>query len=283
MVFNSLVYFWLNLKKGADVTMTGKQWFKKRIIADDIILLDDNGQSNTYLITGSKRSMLIDTGWGIGDLPGAVGELTSTPVIVVNTHGHPDHGCGNYQFDSAYVSKEDEYLLRGYFDEKIRGWMIKNIGISPFPDGFSADKWISAKPGGIMHLHDGQVFDLGGKTIEVVSMPGHTPGCVTLLDREDRMLFTGDSVLEGDVWMFLDESEPLEVYLSSLKRLDSVSGGFDMLLPGHGRAPISKAIISEFIRGVENILDGRLKGKPHNTPHGEGLLCRFETCGVVYK
>lgn len=272
----------LESAKEMNVIMKGKEWFRKRRITDDIIMLDDNGHSNIFLVRGNERSMLIDTGWGIGDLPGAVSELTDKPVIIVNTHGHPDHVCGNYQFESAFITKEDEHLLKGCFDEKMRRWVIENGIGSPLPEGFSKEDWIHAKPGGLIHMQDGQVFDLGGRTIEVISVPGHTPGCVALLDSKDRMLLTGDTIHEGDVWMFLEESQPLEAYLSSLKKLDSLSGRFDMILPAHCGAPKPRSVINDMIRGAEQILDGTIKGKPQKTPHGEGLFCRFETCGIIY-
>ncbi|NLK86956.1 MAG: MBL fold metallo-hydrolase [Clostridiaceae bacterium] len=262
--------------------MTGKEWFRQERITDDIILLDDRGQSSIYLVKGSERSLLIDTGWGIGDLPGVAGELTDKPLIVVNTHGHPDHVGGNYQFDSIFINKEDELLLKGCFDRDKRSWAIKYVVRGSYPDGFSEEKWVLAKAGGIVHIQENHIFDLGNKTIEVIPVPGHSPGSIALLDRKERMLFTGDSIIEGDIWMYLDESAPLEVYLSSLKRLSAVSGSFDMLLPAHCRAPIPKTVISELIRGVEGILDGSLKGMHHKTFAGEGLLCRFETCGIIY-
>jgi hydroxyacylglutathione hydrolase len=263
--------------------MTNNGWFRKERITDDIILIDDNGESSIYLVRGSEKALLIDTGWGIGDLPGVVSELTDKPVIVVNTHGHPDHVSGNYQFESVYIAKEDEHILKGSYDEALRGRVMENVIRGPVPEGFSKKEWIRAKPGGIIHMHEGQIFDLGGRTIEVISLPGHSPGCAALLDSKDRMLFTGDSILEGDIWMYLDESAPLEVYLSSLKSLSAVSGSFDMLLPAHCRSPIPKTVISELIRGIEGILDGSLKGKHHKTFAGEGLLCRFDTCGIIYK
>jgi hypothetical protein len=180
------------------------------------------------------------------------------------------------------ISNEDICLLQGCFMQERRGWAIKHVTRGPYPEGFSKEDWISAKPGGIIPIDDDQVFELGNKTIEVISIPGHSPGCIALLDITDRMLFTGDSIIEGDIWMYLEESKPLEVYLSSLKKLDAVSDRFDMLLPAHCRAPISKTVIPELIKGVERLLDGTLKGRFHRTFAGEGLLQRFETCGVIY-
>lgn len=262
--------------------MTRRQWFRTEKITESIILIDDRKESNIYLVKGSRKSLLIDTGWGIGDLPGVVREYTDKPLIVVNTHGHPDHAGGDYQFDEIYVPAEDISTIEECFSEEKRKFAIENVVSGPMPDGFSEADWICAKPGKLIPMDDNHVFDLGDRKIEVIFIPGHSPGSVALLDSSDRVLFTGDSVLEGDIWLYLDKSAPLDVYLSGMRKLDSFSGSFDMILPAHCRAPISRAIIGELIRGVEKILDGTLKGKPYRTFAGEGILQRFESCGVIY-
>lgn len=262
--------------------MTNNEWFRVEKIKDNILLIDDNGQSNMYLVKGRDSSLLIDTGWGIGDLREVIREYADTPVIAVNTHGHPDHVGGNYRFAESYVSGKDVSLLQGCFFEEHRQMALKYLLRGPYPDGYSKADWIGAKPQNIIPIDENHVFDLGDRKIEVISIPGHSPGCIALLDSSNRMLFSGDSILEGDVWMYLDESMPLDVYLSSMKKLDGLSGRFDNLLPGHCRAPISKTIIREMIDGVQKILKGTLKGEFHKTFAGEGLLQRFSTCGVVY-
>ena len=70
--------------------MGEKSWFSTREIGPHTRAIDDCGQDVLYLVCGDERCLLVDTGWGVGDLPGLVASLTPLPVTVVNTHGHPD-------------------------------------------------------------------------------------------------------------------------------------------------------------------------------------------------
>lgn len=63
-----------------------------------------NGTENMYLLEGSEKALLIDTGYGAGNLRAFVEKLTDKPIIVVNTHYHPDHAAGNGEFEEVYMS-----------------------------------------------------------------------------------------------------------------------------------------------------------------------------------
>ena len=63
-----------------------------------------------YLLVGNQKALLIDTAYGFTDIAGAVRELTSRPLTVVNTHGHFDHVTGNYRFGRACLHEKDMEL-----------------------------------------------------------------------------------------------------------------------------------------------------------------------------
>ena len=67
--------------------MNSNDWFTTRLVASQTWAIDDHGSDVIYLIAGDERALLVDTGWGVGDLPGLVTSLTSLPLLVVNTHG----------------------------------------------------------------------------------------------------------------------------------------------------------------------------------------------------
>ena len=87
-------------------------WFTTRRLGDRTWAIDDGGSDTIYLIVGDERALLLDTGWGVGDLPALVASLTSLPLLVVNTHGHPDHTYGNGQFAQVYIHPDDEPMAR---------------------------------------------------------------------------------------------------------------------------------------------------------------------------
>ena len=177
-----------------------------RKLEENLYLIDDAGESTAYLLCGERQAALIDTLNGVEDLKEIVSSLTDLPVTVINTHGHCDHIAGNIFFDEAWIHPADEGLAGEHFtimQEVLRPWSK-----SPCPFRF---------------MEIGQVFDLGGLTLEVVSLKGHTAGSVGLLCREKRLFFTGDG-LNPHIWMQLRESRKIEVLYSELKRVKEKYG-----------------------------------------------------------
>ena len=69
-------------------------WFVLNEITDGIWFISDKTGVNCYLVDGETKSLLIDTGWGLGNLAELIHSITSLPIEVVFTHGHPDHVNG---------------------------------------------------------------------------------------------------------------------------------------------------------------------------------------------
>ena len=90
------------------------------------------------LVIGEEKALVFDTGYGIGDLKKQVEEITNKPLIVVNSHGHMDHSCGNYQFEKVYIDKRDLELCKKH---NSKPWRIRNINsaknIKVLPENFS--------------------------------------------------------------------------------------------------------------------------------------------------
>jgi hydroxyacylglutathione hydrolase len=262
------------------------EWFEAKEIDDATWAIDDRGSDMLYLVAGEERCLLMDTGWGVGNLPALVASLSPLPVAVVNTHGHPDHVFGNGQFAQVYVHAADEAFVRATPSAESREWIVENILPKPLPTDFVFDAWAVAGAGSLVPIQAGHVFDLGGRALEVISVPGHTPGSICLLDQQARLLFTGDSVLPEVVWLHLDESLPLRQYHENLRRLQTFSDEFDYILPGHadlGALPVSKDILGDLVAGIERILTGDLVGREEKTFAGDGLRCDFDLCSVVYR
>ena len=257
-------------------------WFEVREVSPRTWAIDDRGQDTIYLVAGDDRALLIDTGWGIGDLPTLVASLTDRPVMVVNSHGHPDHACGDSQFPSVHIRAADVWLVEGFQPAENRRWIAENIIASLAPAGFDVSTW-AAKPPTLVPIADGHIFDLGGRRLETIALPGHTPGGLCFLDRADRQLFTGDSILAGPIWMHLRESLPLPEFEANLRKLKAQAEAWNHLLPAHGATPLPKTVLDDLIAGIGEVLSGRLVGQPEHTHAGDGLRCDFGTCGVVYR
>ncbi len=254
--------------------------FKK--LFENVFTIDDIGFDTMYLIEGKEKALLIDTGWGIFNIPELLRSITSKPVTVVVTHGHPDHACGAFWFDEVYVFEDEMPLVKNCFNREYRMMDYKKLLKNRIGENFSKDSWFDAKLNRIKKLNEGYKFELGDLTLEVIAMPGHTNGSIVLLDEGNKLLFTGDSVIAGQVWMHLDVSTSLSIYLKSLQKIRALGEKYNRLLPAHGNTPIEPSYIDEMIMGVGEIIKGKIKGKPFQTHAGNGLKCEFKNCGIVY-
>ncbi len=105
------------------------------------------------------------------------------------------------------------------------------------------------------HIEDGCVIDLGGVTLEVLYLPGHTPGEIVLLDRQDRILFSGDGIPEH-LWLQLPESLSAAVQIESMKRLLPLRDTFDIILHGHCRQPAGIELFDTLLSAPEDLVQG---------------------------
>ena len=185
-----------------------------------------------FLVTGKEKAMLVDSCFGRGNLKEVVESLTDLPVTLVNTHADGDHVLGNKLFGPAHMHPAD------------------------FDRYYETVKY--AAP--VVSLWEGDVIDLGGRRFEAVLIPGHTPGSIALLDEENRVIFGGDSVQNGLVFM-TGPGRNITGYIDSLKKLNGMRGRFDKVFGGHGDAVVDGAIIEELLACAEKVRSGELKGE----------------------
>jgi hydroxyacylglutathione hydrolase len=265
----------------ADAAAGFESWFTAKPVAEKVWKIDDHGSDNAYLVEGREKALLIDTGIGAADLAGFVKSLTALPVIVVDTHGHPDHAGGNPQFGQVHAHPSDFEMIKRFFGGDYRANTVRRIlQESPGLAASILKDTSSLKVPALLPATEGNVFDLGGRKLEVIESPGHTSGSICLLDAGNKLLFTGDND-NTLVWLFLKDCLPLETYLQTLRKVQARAGEFDTLLPGHGD-PLDKAFIGEQIVCVQNILSGACKGEPYASFAGDALLCTYQRAGVAF-
>jgi glyoxylase-like metal-dependent hydrolase (beta-lactamase superfamily II) len=256
-------------------------WYTAKQIAEKTWLLEEHGIVNSYLIEGRDSALLIDAGFGVTNLRYFVQSLTAKPLIVVNTHGHPDHVGGNHQFDKVYVGAGDIETARGFLDPKnmkpITDMILKDI---PIPDSLKFTDTTNLQATVLVPITDGYVFKLGNRDIKVIGVPGHTPGSICLIDEKHELLFTGDNN-SAEVWLFFEESLPVATYLQSLLKLNKLNNKFNMLLPGHGPA-VKKEILEDLMQCSKLILSGKCETKPHQTFLGNSTACSHKTVTIAF-
>lgn len=251
-------------------------WFTASECAPNTWRIVDHGTVNVYLVIGRDRAVLIDTGYGQANLRRYVQSLTSLPLTVVNTHGHPDHVGANTQFGAVLAHRADFAGIERTVTSVQRG---DNRDTSvPVAEQF--DYHTDAKPLELKSVKDGDVIDLGERTLEIIAAPGHTPGEIVLLDRQHQLLFSGDHV-NRLVWLQLPSCLPLEVYLTSLEKLAARATDFTTILPGHNE-PFDHGVLAEKIACVKGILAETIKDEPYDNPRFPGRVAKFERSSVVF-
>lgn len=259
-------------------------WFRVKMIAEKVWGISDYGIDNIYLVEGRDSAMLIDNGVGAADLKHFVQSLTRLPLIVVNTHSHPDHTGSNHQFSSIRAHQDELEMIRFFGTKEMRATMAKTMrqGQQPIrlPDSVLFHVTDSLYTPVLVPFKDGYVFDLGNREIEVIHVPGHTKGSICLLDRQARLLFTGDS-FGSPVWLHTQDALPVETYRASLWNLLLREREFDGLLPGHGNR-LDVEFIKEQIACSDEIISGRCKGKPYESFVGPGLVCGYKRAQIAY-
>ncbi len=235
-----------------------ENWFETKLVATKVWCINDHGNDNIYLVEGNEKALLIDTGLGQADLATCVKTITRLPVIVVNTHGHPDHVGGNFQFSKVYAHPLDFELINRFSSEQKNG--IEAPSLEP--------------------IRAGDNFDLGQRKLEVIEVPGHTKGSIALLDAEHKLLFAGDNNT-ALVWLFLDECLPLEIYVQTLQKLNERIVEFDSILPGHGDV-LDPSFISEQIICAQKIISGECQGEEYETSFGSWLLGSHKRSRIAY-
>lgn len=253
--------------------------FTHEDMGDGIVKVISPLGEQMYLVIGGEKAALIDTGLGIGSLRSYVEGITDKPVIVINTHGHPDHAGGNIEFDVAYMHPQDT----GWYEKMVtRDYRAGDICIQA---GEHARAYLSVlqdtapMPLGIT---DESLIDLGGRSLRVLHTPGHTPGGICLLEEACGALFAGDCLSAGSVWMYDFYSESLETYVNGLKNLQRRAACAKRCFVGHPPGEIPMDMLQRTIDCAERILSGEGKGTYEKTFAGEGLLYRHSGSAVLY-
>ena len=207
-----------------------------------------------YLVEGEDRAVLIDTGSGFGSLRECVDKLTDKPVTVLLTHGHTDHALGSAEFDEVYISPLESLSYAIHSEMTFRR---KSGQMWPEFCSLCDDQIVPAMPFEKMKpLHEGDVFDLGGISVEVFDCAGHTPGSLTMLIPEERMLLLGDAC-NYLVFLFDDLSLCVSDYKRSLEALlNKVRGRYDQVLLSHGYGDGVPNMIEYVIDVCDNLMRG---------------------------
>lgn len=209
--------------------------------------------SAAYLVTGNDKALLIDSGAGDTDIMETLRRVTDLPVTVVVTHHHSDHLGGLKGFEAIYAHPKD-----------IPSIIKEHPAVSNF----------------LNPVKEGDKFDLGGRTLEVLDIPGHSPGSIALLDRSNRIIFTGDTVSDGPVFI-IDGDSDIEKYIASLDRLLSMREDIDKIFCCHGTSVQDISAVEKLKSAALEYAGGKLKPELRESPMKAELYINAEGVGFI--
>jgi glyoxylase-like metal-dependent hydrolase (beta-lactamase superfamily II) len=240
---------------------TYQEWFDVYRLAEGTYALYEPNQFEeaiSYLVLGSERGVLIDAGTGIGDIRQVVEELTDLPVSVVLTHEHYDHIGGAYRFDEIAAPSNKaglEVLAQGRDNASLQGYLTDEYLWKPLPQGFDGATWTIPPIEPTQRLDEGDAIDLGERTLVVIETPGHSPAHICLLDRENRLLWTGDHFFPGPLYAFGPDVN-INDYVASNKKLEGLIEEYEYVLSGHNDPWVKSDVIRRVSEAFEAIASG---------------------------
>ena len=263
--------------------------------------ISEYGMDSLFWIEGDDKAVLLDTGTGTFDIPAFIDATFGPdhkPYDVVLTHGHVDHAGGMFQFDKVYLHEADYELALGNTQEERKSYVEMMLGNSGglyavTPDMVIGGEDTKADAPEFLPLNEGDVIDLGGRTLEVYFTPGHTAGSCSFLDRSNRILFTGDACNQNTLLTPFGGAGEDEVSAdqcvsglkASAEKMLTLQDAFDRNINGHvGWGPYlsftsqSPLVIPECIQLCQDILDGKVTGEEQPGMGGAmNLVAKSET------
>ncbi len=192
---------------------------------ENMYILDD-GRVRCFLFLGETEALLVDAGFWDVDIAGKVKEITSLPVRVILTHGDGDHTGSLKAFGACLMHEEDAGLV----PDEIAKTFVK----------------------------DGDVISVGDFEFEILHTPGHTYGSISLLEKKQRFILTGDGVQKNGMIFMFGEKRNFPLYLESLKKLGSKTDSFDAIYPSHSIFPIESSAIEHCLQDATDLYEGRI-------------------------
>lgn len=215
-------------------------------------------ETHSYLLCGTERALLIDTGLGVSNIREVVDRLTSLPVIAAATHVHWDHIGGHKYFENIAVHEAERDWLAVKFPippEVVKKNLMR--GDCGFPKGFRIDEYEVFRGQPKRVLRDGDSLDIGGRVIKVLHTPGHSPGHCCFYEPDRRYLYTGDLVYKGCLDAYYPSTDPWRFW-QSVKKIQALGAG--RILPGHHQLAVPVEIIGRIEEGFSGLAAaGKLK------------------------
>jgi glyoxylase-like metal-dependent hydrolase (beta-lactamase superfamily II) len=282
-------------------------WYYTRKVGPGVWMIGEPQHVYSWLIEGSDRAVLLDTGMGIEPIRPVAESLTDRPISVVNTHYHFDHIGGNWEFDDISIHEIGapfigERIPREVFDAYLDYanrqleaavatrpldteffWLLgPECDPRPFPAGWDPGSWDIKPTTATTTLRDGDAVELGDRTLKVIHAPGHSPDGICLLEEKTGLLFAGDSSNAGPLYAHFPDSD-LEDLAASAHRLADLGDAVRVAFFCHYGRPVAEPdLFEEIATGLDQVLAGEVTATPAIDIIGTPMLeARFDHFSVT--
>lgn len=204
-----------------------------------------------FLFTGEKEALLVDTGYGGGNLRKHIEDITKLPITVIFTHADGDHVGTAGQFEKRLMHPSEFHYYRRHANT------------------------VSMEP-----VWEGDILDIGSFRFEVILIPGHTPGSIALLEKEKRFLVGGDSIQTGKIYMFRDGRD-FDAYRASMLKLRARLGEFDKVYASHDQYCVEPEMVNRLYTAAGKVMAGKVEGNPGELDFAPEIKC-YETDGAAF-
>lgn len=207
----------------------------------------------TYLFLGEKKAVLLDTGWGYGDIKAVAESITDLPITLVLTHGHPDHLGGAIQFEEAYLNEKDIAMSESQSQINLRRKLMLQYVDEDFVE--NPDLWQEARTEPYTPLTEEMTFDLGGLTLLPFDLPGHSMGSMVFILPEERLAIFGDAISHPTLIVF-ENSSTIEEHYEAMVALNEHSHLFDRVFVQHNTYELDKRVLENNIQLAKAVVEG---------------------------
>ena len=188
----------------------------------------------------TREAVIIDPGGNEEDILAACQQENLKVKYIINTHGHPDHVCGNGRLKKSTGAEIVMHEADADFFEQER------------IEQFFSQLGLPASPPVDKRVKDGDSLDFGGESLKVIHTPGHTPGGICLYAKPN--LFSGDTLFAGGVGRTDFPGGSTQELLTSIKTRLLTLPSDTIIWPGHGYGGERSTVAEEkasnpFLRG----------------------------------
>ena len=257
--------------KRLNVTNDCKGWFEVYELPGDITAITEPQhlqEVNVFIIKGDDRALVLDTGMGICNIEPLIRELWPGELSVVNCHRHFDHTGNNWRFPEVLVADVPEALKQaetGCPHEPLANQADEDMFLFGYPEGFVPGEYC-VKPFNAVPVEDGHVFDLGNREVELVYTPGHLEDHLMLYDRREKILFSGDMIYLGAIYVQFSSDvmgrSDISQYIDSLDKVEAKFPDVSAVYTSHNDFIMPPDCIGMIRDALIAVRDGTAVGEP---------------------